>query len=530
MRQASNPRSVRILVLAVAAASLLLCWLVPQQTEEAPPTLVEERREDHAASAGAVQPATPAVREIVDPFPDGRVWLRVRGGDEPPKKLSFQWDRGEERCVLFPPAIRPDVDGWWKVPFPAPRDPLLENLAVCAAGYAVSWLIAASSEIRYEIELVPLDQVIEVRDAETGQLVRGARIRASRAPVEGEAWQLDSFPGAGSDVAIYHATEGPGLYELNGRAAAAPHHYELEHEHYVLATGSPSTLELGSRVTRLLVQMPVVASVRYVGDHVLDGRLGFSGKPSTDSRIHRRLRDWHKQLTEKHKDTLTRLFMKDLDEIRIRDPKYAVAECWLRHGERRVDNVPVVRLSEFSGPLEIRVVPAGPQITLQEVTLEGPPKFGEVEANFKLILQGKDRFLRIVKPGEKVLLPPGHYSVTGQGDWGFGALARERFSVRSGESATFRLQWREGIHMYLLHLSGPAPVRVAQVEWGQAPRLAVVTAPVGGDGRAVFWVRSEVTVARVHVQGYESTEVVFARTSDPRIFRGECGLVALPSK
>lgn len=237
------------------------------------------------------------------------------------------------------------------------------------------------------------------------------------------------------------------------------------------------------------------------------------------------LQDWRAKLVEQYKASLTVMFLNDPESIAgVRD---AVASCVLRHG-RRKDTIPVVRLAEFRGPVIVQVTALGDEIPMQAVTIKGPPKFGDVAPNFTVMVHGGSKFpIRVVEVGETLSLPPGVYHVIGRGDWAFGALEREKFVVRAGEPTTFELHWREGIRMYVMHVFGAAGVRAVQFECGEGQKTLVVTAPLDDEGRAVFWIRSDVRrgIVRAMAPGFDPAEVVFSPTRDPRIATGECRLV-----
>ena len=479
-------------------------------------------------SKGPLHSLPQAEREIVDPFPDGRIWVRLRAGGAAPSQLSFVWSGGGDRRLVAPSPSIADPDGWWKVARPPVGEVEQQShLAVHACGFSVCWLACPDPAQKHEIELLPSKHLLELRDAETKLPVPGARIRLSASPMGGCPWEPGMFPGPDRDTAVYHAEEqGAGLYRLDGDPADLAHHCELQHAHYVRAVDSPAAMPIRRGINVLWVQMPVVASIKYVGDEFLDGSISYPGRAPRDAMSIASLRDWRRQLVEKYKASLTVMFLNDPESIAgTRD---AVASCVLQHG-RRKDTIPVVRLAEFRGPVIVQVTAVGDEIPMQAVTIKGPPKFGDVAPNFKVVVNGGSKFpIRVVELGATLSLPPGVYHVIGVGDSAYGALEREKFVVRAGEPTTFELNWREGLRMYVMHVIGAAGVRAVQFECGEGQKTWSVTAPMDDEGRAVFWIRSDVRRGIVHAMapGFDPVEVVFLPTQDPRVATGECRFIS----
>lgn len=464
-------------------------------------------------------------RVLGNSFPDGRIWVRAIGDGERINSLAFSWMSGEERCFPAPLPRLADDDGWWKLEEDGPAQGR-NQLAVWARGYCVAWIARPSRDVTHEVLLAKSRQCIDLTDVVTGRPVSGARIMISRSPI-GECMDVDDvLPGSNEANAVYLALEGgPGRYNLNGTASNGEYYYSLAHEFYLKDKSSPSRLRLGPYGATMHAQMPTVASVRYVGDEVLDGTISYPGKLVQDPETIAALRTRRSHLAEIHKGALTVLFLGDHGAAD--GESKAVATCILRHGARRVDQIPVFRLDEFTGPFELQAPAGGEEIQLQSVTIKEPPKFGDVVPNFKVIINGGKKWpIKVVGLGDTVDLPPGDYLVSGRGDWAMGALARHRFTVRAGEPTTMELKWREGIRMYIVQVEASVMVSMIQVESGEGSKLFVVNAPVNEKGVAVFWIGSDIAKGIVHVKDCRSSPVMFEPTADPRIRRGECRLIA----
>ncbi len=510
---------------AVAVALLLRCapWSAGVTPRVVP--VAEEVEEEHQTSIVAEE-AAHLERVPAAELPSDEILVRIRG--EAPEALSFVWSTGQERYVLPPPGIPAEPDGWWRVPA-APGGEQWTHLAVCTSDQCVGWIVSPGPGSRHELSNATSTQLIEVRDVETGSGFPGAVLRLSQQDFGTEAWEPNSFPGPNEASAIYHTRElRPGLYRLNGallngELPGRGHSYELRHEHYVKARSAPLTLMLRAGVSTVPAQMPVVASVRYIGDELLDGTISHPGTLLQDPVTLSFLREWRERLAKEHENTLTVLFLDDGKPDK--NLRVATTSCILRHGPRRTDRIPVVRLADYTGPTEIVVSPVGEEVRLQKVTIGKLPKFGDVEAKFKVIVNGGSKWpFQVVDLGDSIELPPGNYSLLGRGDWAFGALERKKFTVRAGEPTTFDLEWRADIRMYVLQCEGQG-VRMVQVEVGEGRKKFVVDAPVDEKGQAVFWVKSVIEDCIVHTRGCRPSPVTFAQTSDPRVSRAHCRFV-----
>jgi hypothetical protein len=479
-----------------------------------------------------------AIREEVDGFPDGRIWIRVNQGGVAPDELSLVWAADHERCVRLPGKVAADDDGWWKI---SPPSVAIEvgalagdaadhslSLAVGAEGYAPSWLAQPQVDVQYEVKLVRLTQSVRVRDIETGELVSGALVRLSRLRMDEEAWVPNSLPGASSERAIFHSQEQASSgYMINGEVRPADYLYELKHPHYVIAKAAPGSLRLGGGLVEIAVQMPVVASVRYLGDELLDGKIRYAASRPTGSHTNARLRQMHANLSQGHGDALTVLFLNDVRAERpIGDKRQAKATARLRHGECRSDLVPVVRLAAFEQPTDVYVSSVGPEILLQKVTVTGPPKFGGVEPSFRAWVVGeKGSTPKVVQVGGDLQLPPGNYRVVGSGGFIWGALKRSVFQVNPGEPVEFRLEWKKGLHMYKIQAQVPEGTHKIQLLAGDIPKQFVIDAPIDESGLAVLWIKTLVHSGRVYARDCEPVDVVFHATRDPAVLVAECKLV-----
>lgn len=502
----------------------------------------------HATPAGSVQeagvprqqtandhPAPEPVREAVDPFPDGRIWLRATSWEGAPDTLAFTWSKPDQRWIL--PGLRSvaDPDGWWKVELPSAHAAAAgdDALAVMADGCAVEWIQSPDVAKRYEIALTPLIHFVELVDIDRGERVVGARIRLSAAPMAGAAWLPDSRPGIDLASAIYHSVpHESGCYLVNG-LLGEDHRYrfEIEHPLYVVAPGAPSILSRSAGWLRIGLQMPLVASIRYVGDELLDARIRIPGSVA-DAGTRARLDAIRSALVARHEPSLTAVFLRDVDPAGVlapdADPLFIRATALFRHGERRADEVPAVRLADFEGPIEVHVDRPGDAAMLTEVTIAPPPRFqGVVEGSFKVLLSGgRDFRPRVVKLGDTIELPPGEYLVTGAGDHVSGALAPTTYTVRAGEPTRFDLQWRDGTYLYQVDLGVPPGVAKVHFICGEEPGRFVLDCGVDGSGVAMFWTRRLLEQATVHARGCAPAVVVFAPTRNPWIRRGSCILQA----
>jgi hypothetical protein len=532
--------AIGLLTLSLLAILAITVWLLRQGADSPPPSV-------GAVSAGGAKAmlevgvtassSSRAIREEVDGFPDGRIWIRVNRGEAAPSELSLVWATGRERCVRQPAKVAADDDGWWKV---SPSSVASEvgafagdasgdslSLAVGAEGFAPSWLVQPQVDVQYQVELVRLTQSLRVLDIETGELVSGALVRLSRLQMEGEAWAPNSLPGASSERAIFHSQEQPsGGYMINGEVRSAEYLYEVDHPQYVISKAASSRLLLGGGLVEIAVQMPVVASVRFVGDELLDGQIRYAASKPRGRHTYAKLRKMHADLSEKHSDALTVLFLNDVRADGSGRDRKAKVTARLLHGERRSDLVPVVRLADFEQPTDIYISSVGPEIPLQKVTVTGPPKFGGVAPSFRAWVVGeKGSTPKVVQIGGDLQLPPGNYRVVGGGDFIWGALKRSVFQVTPGEPVEFRLEWKKGLYMYKIQAQVPEGTSKIQLLAGDKPKQFAVDAPIDESGLAVLWIKTLVKSGRVYTKGCEPVDVVFHATRDPAILVAECKLV-----
>lgn len=512
-------------VSATIATFLLLLALI--QIDTITPIIQPSANAPHGTIGSQGTPSTSnpsAARELADTFPDGLIWIRLEGHDVRPDAVSFTWTSGRERCFAPSPETRREADGWWKVEPSRTAIADSTHLAVHAAGFSTTWLVQPTPARQHVIEMQRLRQQIDVRDVDSRRPIEGAGVHLSQCPLTNEEWAPRSLPGYDERTAVYHAIESsPGRYLVNGNPPRTALRYAIHHPHYVRVKGSPAATVLDSPIHVLEAQMPLVASVRYLGDDILDGTISYPGTLPTDPSTVAAMRRWRAQLAQEHADAITILFLPNIDDG-PHSPN-AVASCILQHGERRTDSIPVIPLSDFSGPTEIHVAPQGDPISMQPVAIKAPPKFGGVEANFKVIVHGgRDFPVKIVTLGETISLPPGDYVVSGRGDWAFGALDRKKFRVTAGKPATFELQWRPGVRMYVIRLEDCRGLGKVQLEGSNNGRIFAVDAPVTEAGIAVLWIRSKIDSGIVRAMGFKPATVAFSWTGDETIARGTCRL------
>lgn len=516
----------------LAAVICALTWLLLRGCEpeasESPPEPAPHAQPEGGQSA--IAPFAQVTRVHADSFPDGRVWLRTVGSAQP-EKLSCTWASSDARSLRPAVPVAPDLDGWWKVEVPATALERSESLVVSALGYQPHWILTPDVASHHEVQLKVADGLIELVDVETGGYVTGAGIRFSSLGMHGEEWEeAPMIPGKNPGTAVLYAEErvdAPGRYLLPANPTAGDYSWEIRHRFYAPAKCASPKVYLGRGAVRVLVQMPVVASIEYVEDEILTGRIGLEAKGAADERAIEALRRWRRDIAEAHPRALTVLFMRDADAESglLHEVDKATALCTLKHGEQRCDRIDVVPLSRFSGPTMLHASRIADAVALQKVKLNAPPKIGDYEAAFKVIVNGGLRGgVKVMEFGEEVLLPPGAYQILGYGDWAFGAIERTKFVVDASGPVDVDVKWREGIHLYVLQTSGVPGAKLVQVEGTRGAQKFVLDAPIRPGGVAMFWIRTVLTDAVVYSPGCRKCEVLFRPTADPRVLVGECRL------
>jgi len=520
------------ILLAVVLLACLCLWAMRDSNPAAALDPREQRIEDASAqppTSGTVDAVVATDRTPAIGFPDGRLWVRTAATDgRAPPPLSWSIVPKHARSFREVQPLVPEDDGWAKIDLPASGVPADGELAIVSPGHNVAWLAQPTTSERHTIRLLPVRGDIRVRDVPNASPVAGAHLCASRSSLP--RGELDAahgaWPGHDPDTAIYHITETePGTYRANGDLPDGDYRLAAEHPHYVLALASDQKMAVSAGRADAWLQMPVVASIRYVGDDLLEGGIRFPSGSVQDPATIRRLREMLAGLPGSKERALTCLFLEDIALDKPRKHTHAVALTKLVHGEQRRDRVPIALLAEFERPFEVHVTPEGDAIVPQPVRVVGPPAFAGVQPRFRALVVPVDGAQpRPVTVGDTLDLPPGEYQVLGSAGYVWEAIERTRFTVEPGKPTEFHLKWRKGLFMHQAKVSGHGDLKKIQFHVDTGEKTFVVDTLVEPSGDAYFWIGTQVLAATVYAKGRKPTPMVFQSTQDPKVLTGTCHL------
>lgn len=520
--------SVAVLVPVVFATAVL--WA----SREPEPLPGREESPDVATNRG-VEKAKLGVesvpRQSVEWAPDGNLWIRlVHGGDPVAGAVHCRATDLEARSVPQPigDPVLADADGWCVVPWRAFRKGDPRGCVLTVSGFLPQMLANPTPEVRHVVELRrAIKAFVSLREMPNGRPVVGGRVRASLRLLDGEPWEQESVPGWDENRAIYYGVSGnEGRVELSVAKTSADYFYEIEHRWCVPTIDAPEQLALGHAHVVVDMVMPMVGAVAYSGDRLLQGNLLVGGAPPRDHRTTQKLEAIRQGLAGGLPSVLTTAFVPD---VRLSPPISAQAVAEFAKSDRRVDTVPLLRLDEYRGPLEIQLAANRQEARSAIVRLVAPPKFaGELEADFKLMISGRSGFLpRMARFGDSVELPLGKYKVYGQTDGNRKALADEILVVESAEPVDFVGRWRDDVFCHVLAIKSAGQPNRATVVYSRDGVNYALTSGVRSNGDLVIWHPQILGRVRVHSPGYKQAHATFDPVPGTRMVKAECTLIEL---
>ncbi|MCA8965503.1 MAG: hypothetical protein KDC48_11480 [Planctomycetes bacterium] len=428
--------------------------------------------------------------------------------------------------------------GWLAVGVDAAR-PAGSGLIVAAPAHLSAFVGAEDVSVRHEVVLEHVGSIdVMVRDVSTFAPAADVVVVVSAMPMAREVEQepdvptvTPSLPGPDVHTAIYRArADEHGRCRLGLPTPAGEMHLQVLHRWYLMAVEQSDRVQFVRGVSnRIDVQMPAVGAVRYVGDALVQAQMATRISQGEPMREVMRLQALHRRLRGEDESVAAVALLPPANGFQWGREK-ARADVLLKKGGARRDEVNLVRLSDYAGPVSIDAGDVGhvTRVARVRLVLADPERFALADPALQVMVSGRlekgGHFAPVfARVGDVVDLPAGSYRVTG-GRGAESAFELQTYEVTEAKDTEFVIRWREDVLCYRIAIEGAPEVELAQFKVERDGRHYVFDVARDRDGAAVFWSKRSCDHMEVFLRGWLQVPVVVVRDLKTGMMRGSCAV------